>query len=481
MNKEDICFMSAYELAEKIKRQELTSQEVTEAVIERIKIINPIINAYCTPTFEIARKMAKESDDKIKKGQKLGMLEGVPFSIKDLTETKGVRTTFGCKIFENNVPIEDEVVVRRLKKAGGVLLGKTNAPAFGYKGVTDNLIFGATKNPWNLERTSGGSSGGAASSIASGIGFLAQGSDGGGSIRIPSCFCGVYGLKPSFGRVPHGSMRRTGNLGTLTHKGPIVRFVRDAALMLDAIAGPDDSDRSSLPASGISFLDSLAADKNPRPSKLRIGYTQNLGNFVAIDPEVKKTVDDAVHKFEEFDWSIEEVKINLQQAAKTFNIFWEAGFSYFLKPYLAKWREKMDRGLVQIVEYGKNTISADDIKWAEVQRENIHEEISKQFTEEKYDVLITPTLACTAFGLTAGVPSNIDGKEVTPIDWLPYTYPFNLTGHPAASIPCGWSKEGLPIGMQIIGKRFDDKTVLQVSQAFEDIAPWQNKTPSFTY
>ncbi|MFX0030597.1 MAG: amidase, partial [Candidatus Hermodarchaeota archaeon] len=202
MNKENICFMSAWEMKEKISNQELTSQEITEIIIERIEKINPIINAYCTTTFDLAREMARKADDRVKRNEMIPLLNGIPTSIKDLVPVKGVRTTYGSRIYEHHIPEEDALVVTRLKDSGCVILGKTNTPEFGYKGVTDNLIFGITPNPWNLEMTAGGSSGGAAASVVCGMGPLAQGSDGGGSIRHPACFCGAYGLKPSFGRVP---------------------------------------------------------------------------------------------------------------------------------------------------------------------------------------------------------------------------------------------------------------------------------------
>ncbi|KKK48494.1 hypothetical protein LCGC14_2807280, partial [marine sediment metagenome] len=220
MKSEDICFMPAWQMKEKIKNQEISSQEITEKIIERIEKINPIINAYCTPTFDLARTMAKNADDRVRKNQtNLPLLNGIPTSLKDLVELKGVRTTFGSRLYENFVSVKDSVVVKRLKDAGCVILGKTNTPEFGFKGVTDNKIFGATKNPWNIERTPGGSSGGAAAAAVSGLSPLAQGSDGGGSIRIPSCFSGVYGIKPSFGRIPSASMKTSGVTGTLSCKG----------------------------------------------------------------------------------------------------------------------------------------------------------------------------------------------------------------------------------------------------------------------
>ena len=307
MKEEDICFMPAWEMKEKIIRQEITSQEITEVLIERIQKINPIINAYCTPTFDLARELAKEADIAVMNDEKLGLLQGIPTSIKDNVDVKGFRTTCGSKLFEDFISTKDDLSVSRLKEAGAVILGKTNLPAFGYKGVTDNLIFGETKNPWHLERTCGGSSGGAASAAASGISPLALGSDGGGSVRIPSGFCGLYGIKPSFGRIPHTSMKIEGNLGTLVNKGPLVRYVKDAALMLDALVGADDIDRYSLPKLNYSFYEKV----EEKPKKLKIGYTTNLGNVEVIHSEVEKSVLNSVKKFEEFNWSVEKSNINL--------------------------------------------------------------------------------------------------------------------------------------------------------------------------
>ncbi len=481
MKKEDICFMSACEMAEKIKTQELTSLEITETIIERIEKINPIINAYCTPTFDLARKLAKKADEAVKKGEKMGLLHGIPVSIKDETETKGIRTTFGSKTFENNIARKDEAVVRRLKDAGAVILGKTNTPAFGYKGETDNLIFGVTRNPWNLERTPGGSSGGAAGAVASGLGPIGIGSDGGGSIRIPSCFCGLFGLKSTFGRVPQNSMKLMGYTGTFTHKGPLVRYVKDAALVLDIIAGQDDSDRYSVPNPNFSYLERL----NNAPNNLKIGYSLDLGFAEALDPEVEKSVMNGIQKFEEFGWSIEKSRIKLRNPESLFLALWSSGFGYLLGPFLKEWQDKMEPDLVDLINRGLS-FSVKDLKIAEVQREMFYSDICRAF--RNIDILITPTLACPAFELgkslviekeTGKTGVIINGKNMTALGWLPFTYPFNMSGHPAVSIPCGYSSDGLPIGMQIVGKRFDELTVLQVSKAFEELAPWQDRKPKF--
>jgi len=466
-----ICFLSAYEMAEKIKSQELSSQEITETIIERIEKVNPKINAYCTTTFELAREMAKKADREVKNNQKLSILHGVPCSIKDLIETKDIRTTFGCRIYENHIPTRDEVVVRRLKDAGIIILGKSNSPAYGYKGVTDNLIFGATKNPWNLEKTCGGSSGGSAAAVASGLGPLSLGSDGGGSIRIPSCFCGLYGLKPTFGRIPQGSMQEFGYFGSLVHYGPIVRYVKDAALMLDAMVGQHESDRYSLPKPEYSFITKLKED----PKKMKLGYSLNLGYAKVLDKEIKGKVLGAIEKFEEYGFKTEEIDIQIKYAEEVMNTIWTSGFAFVFKEYLPEWESKIDAGLVDIIKHGLR-YSVQDLKKAEIRREQIHKEICRQFRH--VDLLITPTLACLPFDLGIDIPEKINGKEISPLDWLPFTYPFNLSGHPAASIPCGWSNDGFPIGMQIVGKRFDEVSILQISKIFEKIAPWQNKTPS---
>jgi len=471
MNKEEICFMSAIDMFEAIKRQELTSVEITETIIERIERINPIVNAYCTTTFDLAREMAKAADKRVKKSEKIGLLNGIPTSIKDLNKTGGIRTTFGCVIFKDNIPDKDELVVKRLKDAGIVLLGKTNAPEFGHKAVTDNMIFGETKNPWNRKRTSGGSSGGAAVAIASGMGPLAQGSDGGGSIRIPSCLCGVYGIKPSYGRVPY--LRDKISFHRLSDNGPIVRNVKDAALMLDIMAGSNDVDKYTLSNPETSYINAL----KKIPKNIKIGYSLDLGYVKAIDPEIKKCFVDSVHKFEKLDWSVEEIKIKLKQAYRSFVTIVTAGLAYDYKKYLKDWKEKMTPTFVNLIEAGLNTTGM-DLMHAELQSINFY----NQFTEffKNFDILLTPTTAVTAFELGKMFPDRIGDKAVSPAGWMPYTYPFNLTGHPAASIPCGWSDEGLPIGMQIIGPRANDKLVLQVSKAFEEVAPWQDKRPNFS-
>ena len=471
MNKEDICFMSACDMVDAIRNQELTSEEITETIIERIEKINPITNAYCTTTFDLAREMAREADDKVKKGEKLGLLNGIPASIKDLNPVKGIRTTYGSKIFENNIPDHDDIAVQRLKKEGCVILGKTNTPEFGFKGVTDNLIFGYSRNPWNLEFTTGGSSGGAASAVVSGLSPLAQGSDGGGSIRHPSCFCGAFGLKPSFGRVPRYPKLFPMGLD-LAVIGPIVRYVKDAALMLDAMKGPFERDKATLPKDGFRYIDKISEV----PERLKIGYSLDLGYAKAVDIEVEKSILNSVKLFENFGWSIELVKMKMRKAQLSFNTLWTSMLGYNLKPYLKEWEDKMDPDLVKLIKAGLG-YDGMSLPRAIAIRARIYETIYKVFKD--YDIFITPSTAIPAFKVGIMFPSKINGLNVSPTAWMPFSFPFNLTGHPAATIPSGWSSNGLPIGMQIVGRRFDDLKVLQVSKAFEEIAPWQDKRPNF--
>ena len=472
MNKEDICFMSALEMREKIKTQELSSVEITETIIERIKKINPVINAFCTPTFEWARETAKKADEAVKKGEKLGSLQGIPTSIKDEMPIKGIRTTFGSKIYENYLPEEDDLCVSRLKKAGCVILGKTNMPEFGHHGFTRNLIFGESVNPWNIEKSTGGSSGGAAAAVASGLGPLALGADAGGSIRNPSSLCGVFGIKSTIGRVPlYPTIGLLSEIG-LDQYGPIVRYVKDAALMLDVIKGSQHADKHSLPDQNISYLENI----ENKPRKLKIGYSFNLGFVKALEPIIKEKILDSVYKFEEFGYSVEEVKIKLKKPEYAFNIIFTSWFAYDLKRYYKKWKDLMSPTLVKFVEAGSNYGVLDYFKAMDIKKK-LYEEVCRYF--RKYDLLITPTMAVPAFDKGTDGPSVINGISVPPTGFTAFTFPFNLTGHPAASIPCGWSNDGLPIGMQIIGNRFEELLIFQVSNAFEEIAPWQAKRPIF--
>ena len=473
MNKEDICFMSAFEMGEKIKSQEISSSEITETIIERIGKINPLLNAYCTPTFELARETAKKADEEVKRGERLGLLQGITTSIKDLMQTKGIRTTFGSKLYEDFIPEQDDVAVGRLIKAGCVILGKTNTPEFGSIALTNNKLFGETKNPWDIERNSGGSSGGAASSVAGGIGPLALGSDGGGSIRVPSSCCGVYGLKPTYGRIP--SYPRIGiAFYSMDHYGPIVRYVKDAALMLNVMKGHYPGDNNSFPDDDIDYVKVL----EDKPKKLKIGYSMTLGYGKILEDEVKESVLNGIQKFEQYDWDVEDANLKIKKPESAFKTLVSVGYAYDLQKEFNSRLEDITPDLKGTIRLGLDN-SAMNIGKARAQRKQVYELMYQYF--KNYDILITPTLPCPAIKpgwLETGTTfPTIGKKSLSIMSWMTYTYPFNMTGLPAASIPSGWTDPGLPIGMQIVGKRYDEKTVLQVSKAFEEVSPWQEKRP----
>jgi aspartyl-tRNA(Asn)/glutamyl-tRNA(Gln) amidotransferase subunit A len=468
MDNLEICYMPGLEMAEAIKAKKLSPVEIIDAILSRIERLNPKVNAYCTVVSESARKQAKEAEAKLMRSKKLGRLHGVPVSIKDLIFTKGIRTTGGSKIYENFIPEQDAIVVERLKSAGAIILGKTNTPEFGWTAVTVNQLFGATRNPWNLEFHAGGSSGGAAASVAAGMGPLAIGSDGGGSIRIPSSFCGVFGFKPSIGRVPQGPGFPGGWEG-LSHIGPITMTVRDAALLMEIIAGRDDRDHLSLVERRLCYLPRLGGDLKG----LRVAWSENLG-YAVVDQQVLKLTRAAVNKFRALGCQVEADSPKAKSPEAPFSLVVGSYLVTQLKEQLALWRERIDTGLVRFVERSKD-ISAVDFITAREKLSGYWMEIQPFF--EQYDLLLTPTVAVPSFEVTMPGVREIAGVKVAPIGWMPFTYPFNITGQPAASIPCGWTDKGLPVGLQIIGRRFDDATVLRAAAAFEAALPWAAKRP----
>ena len=475
MTKDDICYMSACEMLEKIRTQEMTSLEITETIIERIEKINPLVNAYCTPTYDLAREMAKKADLSVKEGKELGPLNGIPLSIKDLMMTKGIRTTFGSKLYENFIPESEDIAVKRLKMAGAVILGKVNTPEFGHIALTKNKIFGETKNPWDLDRNSGGSSGGSASAVASGLSPLSLASDGGGSIRIPSSLCGVCGLKTTYGRIPIAPRLGIAFL-TLDHYGPIARYVEDAALMLNVMKGFHPLDYKSLPDDGINYVEIL----KDKPKKLKIGHSMNLGFIKILDDEVEKNVYNGIEKLDQSNWTIDSAKIKLKRPELAFSVIVSSGIAYDFKNEINERPQDLSPDLRNMIKAGL-TYQGLDLEKAQTLRLKLYEQMHDYF--KNYDLLITPTTPLYAFNVDwnemgTRFPS-IKNRALSITSWMAFTYPFNMTGHPAISIPCGWSSKGLPIGMQIVGRRYDEKTVLQVAKAFEDVAPWQDKRPRF--
>ena len=465
MSDTDLCFMPATDLAAAIRTKQVSPVEVVNAVLARIEQLNPRLNAFCLVTAEAARQAAQAAEQAVMRGEPLGPLHGVPVSIKDLVITKGMRTMRGSKLYEHDVPTEDAPVVERLKAAGAIILGKTTTPEFGFKGVTDSPVTGITRNPWHPERTSGGSSGGAGVAVATGMGPLAVGTDGGGSIRIPSSFCGIYGLKPHLGRVP---VYPASTIGDISHVGPMTRTVRDAALMLNAIAGADARDRLSLPTSHPDYLQAIEGDLHG----LRVAWSADLG-FAVVDPQVKQITAAAVATFSELGCHVEEINPAFDNPGEFFQYFFYVNIGTMLQDYPGYERQIDPQLLANIAEV--KGVSGQDYARVMLRRSAIFEKIQRVFAT--YDVLLCPTVAVPPFEVGIEGPTQIAGQVVDRRTWIAMTPLFNLTGQPAATVPCGFTDEGLPIGLQIVGRRFDEVTVLRASAAFEAVRPWAQTHP----
>jgi Asp-tRNA(Asn)/Glu-tRNA(Gln) amidotransferase A subunit family amidase len=465
MSDTDLCYMPATDLAAAIRTKQVSPVEVVNAILSRIEQLNPRLNAFCLVTADAARRAAQAAEQAVMRGEPLGPLHGVPVSIKDLVITKDVRTMRGSKLYEQDVPTEDAPVVERLKAAGAIILGKTTTPEFGFKGVTDSPVTGITRNPWDLERTPGGSSGGAGVAVATGMGPLAVGTDGGGSIRIPSSFCGIYGLKPHLGRVP---VYPASTIGDISHAGPMTRTVRDAALMLNAIAGADDRDRLSLPTSHPDYLQAVEGDIRG----LRVAWSTDLG-FAVVDPQVKQVTAAAVAVFSELGCHVDEVNPGFDNPGELFQYFFYVNIGTMLQDYPGYERQIDAQLLANLAEV--KGVSGQDYARVILRRSAIFDKIQRLFAT--YDALLCPTVAVPPFEVGIEGPTQIAGRPVDRRTWIAMTPLFNLTGQPAATVPCGFSNEGLPIGLQIVGRRFDEATVLRASAGFEAIRPWAQKRP----
>jgi aspartyl-tRNA(Asn)/glutamyl-tRNA(Gln) amidotransferase subunit A len=378
----------------------------------------------------------------------------------------GIRTTRGSLRYKDSVSDFDAPIIERFHEAGAVILGKTNLPEFGWKGDSTNRIIGSTHNPWKHGRTAGGSSGGGTAALAAGLGPLAQGSDGAGSIRIPASFCGIYGLKPSWGLIPQYPASA---VELLSHLGPMTRTVADAAVMLNVMAGADSRDRLSLPTD-TDYLTALEADI----AGLRVAWSPDLG-YALVDPEVREIVAKAALRFEELGCHVEEAHPDLEDPWESIvHVIWASTFAGLHLHDLDAVRDQIDPGLVTVIEQGLQ-LSGAEVAIAYAQR-NDYYHVWRQFME-RYDLLLTPALPVTAFPAGDDHPGQIDGQPTTYLSWTAFTYPFNITGQPAASVPCGFASDGLPVGLQIVGRWRDDVTVLRASAAFEALAPWVEKRP----
>ncbi len=466
MSSSDLYYMPAVEAGRAIRRKELSPVELTRAVLARIERLNPTLNAFCTVTAESALTQAREAEHAVMRGGPLGALPGIPVSIKDLAFTRGVRTMAGSFVFQHRVPDADPPFVRRLKEAGAIVVGKTTTPEFGWKALGDSPLTGITRNPWNPAMTTGGSSAGAAAATAAGLGPIHQGSDGAGSIRIPAGFCGIFGLKPSYGRVP---MWPVSNNDYATHNGPMTRTVADAALMLAVMAGPDDWDVSALDGAPADYTSQL--DRGIKG--LRVAFSPDLGGL-PVDPDVAAVVRQAARAFEELGAVVDEVAPRFADTRDPVRLLWSANYAGNYAQLLPEWRDRMDPGLVACIEDGLRWSAADYVA-ARGRKLAYWDTVRPLF--ERYNLLLTPTTSVTAFPVGRLNPEHFPQHRWDWLGWASFSYPFNFTGQPAATVPAGFTPAGLPVGLQIVGRRFADLTLLQAAAAFEQARPWAHRRP----
>ena len=466
MNNEELCFTPATELARRIRDKEVSPVEITRAVLERVERLNPKLNAICTLTAESALDAARAAEFAVMRGDRLGPLHGIPVTIKDLAMTRGVKTMAGSHVFSERTPQIDHLHVERLRAAGAISLGKTTVSEFGWSGVSRSPLTGITHNPWKQGMNAGASSAGAAVSAAAGFGPLHQGSDGAGSIRMPAGFCGVYGIKPSHGRVPYYPLPAN---GLISHVGPITRTVADAALMLQAMAGPDDRDMTSLEAQPEDFTGKL----DNGIAGLRVGFSPDLG-YLKVDAEVAGPVKAAALAFADLGCTVEEVDPGWGDPTAMEHCLFSVNITAMWGDFVERWGDRMDSGLVAIIEHGRSYSAVDYCK-ASAQRLAYYDKVRAFF--ERYDLLLTPTLSVAAFPADRLIPAHWEQHPWDWLRWAGFSFPFNLTWLPAATCPCGFTPDGLPVGMQIVAGRNRDLRVLQASRAFEQARPWAQHRP----
>ncbi len=461
-------WLTAAALSRAYDSGELSPVEVAEGLLSRIDALDGKLNAFCLTDHGATMAQAEASQERWMMGAPLSPLDGVPVAIKDLLVTKGWPTLRGSRTIDRNQPWADDAPsVARLREAGAVFIGKTTTPEFGFKGTNDSPLTGTTRNPWNTGTTPGGSSGGSAAALAAGLAPLALGTDGGGSVRIPASFTGTFALKPNFGRVAAWPLSP---FGTLAHVGPMTRTVEDAALLMNVLTQPDSRDWYNLPQGGIDYTTAL----HDGVKGARIAYSPALGWAKHVDTEVAEAVRKAAHAFEALGAHVEEVDPPLEDPSETFRTLWFGAAGQYLGPLPDEKKALLDPGLQIMVEEGlKYTLA----QFFEAQLARGRYGSAMRQWMEGYDFLLTPATATPAFAVDRISPGALDRYWLW-MPWTPFTYPFNLTQQPAASINCGYTKGGLPIGLQIVGRPFDDAGVLRAAQAFETAFPEHHRHPA---
>ena len=467
MDSEDLGFMPATELAELIRTKKISPVEYMRSLLYRIETLEPSVNAFAYLAADQAMDAARTAEKALMSGDRIGRLHGVPATIKDLVITKDMPTQSGSLIFQDYQPTEDSPVVPRLQAEGAIILGKTTTSEFGWTGVSHSPLTGITHNPWKHGYSAGASSAGAGAGAAAGYGPLHQGSDGAGSIRMPAHFCGVFGLKPSFGRVPYYPV----GVGDMTsHMGPMSRTVADSALMLEVMAGPHPLDYTTLEAGPAHYLARLREGIRGK----KIAYSPDLGH-ARVDPDVAALVRKAAERFAELGASVEEVKTPWAAPGPDLVRFFWSAHQTRLQPYLKEWESRMDPGLVACIKASEN-VSVAEYQAARERKMPYIAAIHRWF--EDWDFLLTPSASVAAFPAEKLMPDHWPHHAWDWVSWAEFSHPFNMSWNPAASVPCGFTAEGLPVGLQIVGKRFDDLGVLQASAAFELAQPWAHKRPA---
>ncbi len=470
MTVRDLCFVPATELQRLYRARRASPLEVMEAVFRRIDAVNPGLNAYVTLAREAALDEARRATRALGRRAALPPLHGVPVSIKDLTPTRGLRTTWGSKIYEHHVPAEDALVVERLRAAGAIVIGKTNTPEFGAGANTFNAVFGATRNPWNPALTCGGSSGGAAVALATGMGPLAQGSDLGGSLRVPAAFCGVVGFRTTPGLVP--VYPRELGWDSLSVSGPMARTVADAGLMLAVMAGPDDRAPLSYEVDAGAFL---RATRRPSVKGWRVAFTPDLGGLMPVDHEVATIAEAATRVLRRLGARLEAASPDFAEVHETVLATRGLAFVANYARHLPRWEPEMQRGLVWNVKQGL-ALTAEEIARGELARTRLWHRV-RAFMQTR-ELLVLPTVAVPPFPVEEPYPTAINGVPLEHyIQWAFLTYAITLTGLPAISVPCGFTRAGLPVGLQIVGRRRQEAAVLTAAAAFEAAAPWADRVP----
>lgn len=469
MDSLDLCFTPAIELRDHIRAREISPVDAVDAVLGHIEANEPQLNACTVIVAEQAQAAARAAEQALSDGQQVGPLHGIPVTIKDLFDVAGLPTSAGSHTRLGYVAERSAVFVQRMVDAGAIIVAKTTTSEFGWKGVSQSPLTGITSNPWRLGWNTGASSAGAGAGAAAGYGPLHQGSDGAGSIRMPAHFSGVYGLKPSFGRIPNSPVR---NNDQSSHSGPMTRTVADAALMLKVMAGPDNTDHYSLEAPPADYLAHLADGVKG----MRIAYSPDLGH-ARVDPEVAALVAQAVEVFASLGAHVEQINPAWGPLGPDLiRYFWSA-HELELAPLLEQWESHMDPGLVACIRSAHGTSAQDYIRKRGEKIEYV-EAIHRTF--EQFDLLLTPAVSVAAFPADRLQPEHWPQHPWDWLSWAEFSYPFNFSHNPAASIPCGFTAEGLPVGLQIVGPRMDDARVLAASAAFEQARPWADKRPPLT-